>query len=170
MELLIPIGLIVLGLALIVAEVYLVPGLNVIGIIGFLLLVFAIGYVFSEHGFTGGVVTLVGTVAAAGGMFYLMWTSGAWDRFVLAANLQADERVTARESEHRARYLGKQGVAVTPLRPTGVADIDGERIEVVTEGEFIASGSLLRVVAMDRRRYFVRLADAIPQDALPQPD
>lgn len=165
LELLIPIGLIVAGLALIVAEVYLVPGLNVVGIIGFLLIVFALGYIFSEHGFGGGMAALVATGAAGGGMFYLMWRSGAWDRFVLAANLQVDERQTARESEHRARYLGKRGVAVTPLRPTGVAEIDGERIEVVTEGEFIAAGSALRVVAMDRRRYFVRLADAIPEDA-----
>ena len=94
-----------------------------------------------------------------------MWTSGAWDRFVLAANLQTDERQAVRESEHRARYLGKQGLAMTPLRPTGVAEIDGERIEVVTEGEFIAAGSLLRVVAMDRRRYFVRLADVVPEKA-----
>ena len=163
MELLIPIGLIVAGLALIVAEVYLVPGLNVVGIIGFLLILFAVGFVFSEHGFAGGMTTLVATAAVGGGLFYAMWTSGAWDRFVLAANLQTDERQTARESEHRARYLGKEGVATTPLRPTGVAEIDGERIEVVTEGEFIAAGSLLRVVAMDRRRYFVRLADAVPE-------
>ena len=44
-----------------------------------------------------------------------------------------------------------------------VVEIDGERIEVVTEGEYIAAGSNVRVVAMDRRRYFARL------DALPEP-
>lgn len=164
-ELLIPILVILLGLGLIVAEVYLIPGFNVVGIIGFLLIVFGIGYIFTEVGLLGGSVALVATVGLTGGLFYGMWTSGAWDRFVLATNLKADETRLARESEHRARYLGREGVAVTPLRPAGVAEIDGERIEVRTEGDFIAAGSHVRVVAMDRRQYFVRLEGALPEQA-----
>lgn len=163
MELLVPIALILVGLLLIAVEVYLVPGFNVVGILGFLVVLFSIGHVFIETGWAGGMVTLIGTAALGGGLFYWMWQSGAWDRFVLATNLRSDETLAVRESEHRARYLGKTGVAMTPLRPTGVAEIEGERIEVVTEGEFIASGSRVRVVAMDRRRFFVRLADAIPE-------
>ncbi|MEX2401390.1 MAG: NfeD family protein [Rhodothermales bacterium] len=160
MEFLIPIALILVGLALIAVEVYLVPGFNVVGVFGFVVILFAIGYAFSEAGLVGGIYSLLGTVVVGGGLFYWMWTSGAWDRFVLATNLRADESDTERESEHRAKYLGKTGTAMTPLRPTGVAEIDGERIEVVTEGEFIAAGSKVRVVAMDRRRFFVRLAVA----------
>ena len=165
MELFLPIGLILVGLALIAVEVYLVPGFNVVGVFGFVVILFAIGYAFSETGFIGGIYTIIGTVVVGGGLFYLMWTSGAWDRFVLATNLRSDEDSVVRESEHRAKYLGKSGVAMTPLRPTGVAEIDGERIEVVTEGEFIASGSKVRVVAMDRRRFFVRLTDAVAESA-----
>jgi membrane-bound ClpP family serine protease len=158
-EFLVPAAIIFIGLALIAAEVYLIPGLNLAGIFGFLAVLFGIGYMFAERGFTGGVVALVLTMTIGGGMFYVMWQSGAWDRFVLATNLKEDPEMSSRESENRAKYLGRIGKAVTPLRPTGVAEIDGERIEVVTEGEFIASGSDIRIVAMDRRRYFVRLAD-----------
>ncbi len=165
MELLIPIALILTGLALIAVEVYLVPGFNVVGVFGFVVILFAIGYSFSEAGWTGGMYATIGTAVVGGGLFYLMWTSGAWDRFILATSIRASEDSVARESEHRAKYLGKSGVAMTPLRPTGVAEIDGERIEVVTEGEFIASGSRVRVVAMDRRRFFVRLADAVAESA-----
>lgn len=164
MEILVPIALIVVGLVLIVVEVYLVPGFNVVGILGFLVLVFAIGFAYTETGMAGGTVALVGTVAAGGGVFYVLWRSGAWDRFVLSTNLKRDDESVVRESEQRARYLGRTGVAITPLRPTGVAEIDGERIEVVTEGEFIAAGSGVRVVAMDRRRYFVRLSE-LPEQA-----
>lgn len=163
MELLIPILLIVVGFALILVEVYLVPGFNVIGILGFLLIVFAIGYVYTETGVLGGSLALLGSTAAGIGLFYGLWRSGAWNRFILATSLRHDDELVAREHEHRARYLGKTGVAITPLRPTGVIEIGGERIEVVTEGEFIAAGSNVRVVAMDRRRYFARL------DALPEP-
>ncbi|MEM1128080.1 MAG: NfeD family protein [Bacteroidota bacterium] len=167
MELLLPIVLIVLGLGLILAEVYLVPGFNVVGILGVLVIVFGIGFVFSEVGMIGGVIALLSTLAAGGGMFYTLWKNGAWDRFVLAANLRGDEARIARESEHRSRYLGKPGVAVTPLRPTGVVEIDGERIEVQTEGDFVAAGSRVRVVAINRRQYFVRLENLLADGAAP---
>jgi membrane-bound serine protease (ClpP class) len=72
----------------------------------------------------------------------------------------------ARESEQRARYLGKTGVALSPLRPTGIVEIDGERVEVATEGDFIAAGSRIKVVAMDRRRYFVRLDESQESEAV----
>ncbi len=163
MELLIPILLILLGFGLIVIEVYLIPGFNVVGVLGFLLVVFAVGYVFTEKGPLGGGLALVGSLAASVGLFYWLWKSGAWNKFILATSLRHDDELVAREHEHRARYLGKTGIALTPLRPTGVIEVGGERIEVVTEGEFIAAGSKVRVVAMDRRRYFARL------DALPEP-
>src|SRR5690606_22059127 len=109
----------------------------------------------------GGIMLLAGTLVVGGGMFYYLWTSGAWDRFVLATSLRRDDAAEQREAEDRSRFLGKVGRAMTPLRPTGVVEIDGERLEVVTEGEFIAAGSAVKIVAMDRRRYFVRLAGAV---------
>ncbi len=159
MDFFLPIALILVGLGLIAVEVYLVPGFNVVGIFGFIVILFAIGYTFTESGLLGGIYVIVGTAIAGGGLFYWMWTSGAWDRFILGTTITGERPGEDRESERRAKYLGKTGVAVTPLRPTGVARIDGERIEVATEGDFIAAGSNVRVVAMDRRRFFVRLAN-----------
>lgn len=159
MEFFLPIALVLVGLGLIAVEVYLVPGFNVVGIFGFIVILFAIGYAFTESGLLGGIYVIVGTAIAGGGLFYWMWTSGAWDRFILGTTITGERPGEDRETERRAKYLGKTGVAVTPLRPTGVARIDGERIEVATEGDFIAAGSNVRVVAMDRRRFFVRLAD-----------
>jgi membrane-bound serine protease (ClpP class) len=161
LELLIPIALILLGLGLVVVEVYLIPGMNVVGIVGVLMVVFALGYIFAEAGMTGGIVATLATIGAGGGIFYWMWRNGAWNRFILSTNLGPDRKTVVREAEQRARYLGRVGIAVTPLRPTGIVEIEGERIEVATEGEFISARSLVRVVAMDRRRYFVRLAEAL---------
>ncbi len=163
MEFLIPIALVAAGIGLILVEVYLVPGFNVVGIIGTLLIFFAVGHTFVEHGMIGGTVALAGSAVTIGGMFYWLWQSGAWDRFILATSLRRDDQLIARESEDRSRVLGQKGVAVTPLRPSGIVEIDGRRIEVRTEGEFIAAGSEVRVVAMDRRQYFVRMANALPE-------
>ena len=160
MELVVPILFITVGFLLIVVEVYLIPGFNVIGILGFLLIMFAVGYMYSETGLIGGSIALVASSGGGVLLFYLLWRSGAWDRFILATTLKMDDEAVIREADHRKRHLGKSGVAITSLRPTGVVEIEGERIEVATEGEFIAAGSTVRIVAMDRRRYFARLESA----------
>jgi membrane-bound serine protease (ClpP class) len=159
-ELLVPILLIVVGLGLIALEVYVVPGLGVVGFTGGGSIIAGVIYAFVVIGAAGGVTAALGALVVGGGMFYLMWESGAWDRFVLAADLRRDVDADAREHDARSRYLGRGAVAVTPLRPGGIVEVDGERVEVQTEGEFIAAGSEVRIVAMDRRRFFVRMADA----------
>ena len=159
---LLPIALIIVGVLLIIAEVYLIPGMNVVGILGALMMLTAVGMSYMNAGLIGGVMAMAGASVLTGGALWFLWKSGAWERFVLRSSLKTDECLLAREGEQRARYLGKPGIAVTPLRPTGVAEIDRERIEVVTEGDFISAGSRIKVVAMDRRKYFVRIATDAP--------
>ena len=159
MELLIPIALILVGLALVVVEVALVPGTNVIGVLGVLGAAAGVVLAFVEFGAAGGLGTLAATVLASGGLGYVLWESGAWDRFVLSDSLLRDVSADASEHESRARLLGRSGLAVTPLRPAGLVEVDGERIEVETEGAFVASGSRVRVVALDRRRVIVRIEE-----------
>jgi membrane-bound serine protease (ClpP class) len=156
MELLILIGLIVVGLALIALEVTVVPGFNVVGVLGVLGAGFGVVYAFMTFGPGGGLVALLATVSSAVALFYLLWQSGAWDRFVLSDSLRRDADADAADHETRSVLLGRTGRAVTPLRPGGVVEVDGARVEVETEGAFVASGSEVRVVAMDRRRFIVR--------------
>jgi membrane-bound serine protease (ClpP class) len=158
MELLVPIALVLAGLGLIVVEVYLVPGVNVVGIVGALTLLFGVGYAFSEAGMTGGLLTAAGAAAASGGAFYAMWKTGAWNAFILGTSLQTDRVLAEQTLATRTALVGRRGTTVSPLRPTGFADIDGERVEVVTEGHFVAAGVPVEIVAVDRRRVFVREA------------
>lgn len=156
MDLLLAIALILIGLALIVVEVYWIPGMNIAGIAGVVLVLFGVGYAFTASGWLAGLAVLASTLAVGSVLFAVLWRSGTWKQFVLATSLKGSG--AERPGENRARYLGREGIAVTPLRPVGIVEIDGERIEVATEGEYIAAGSRVRVVAIDRRRYFVRLA------------
>jgi len=52
--------------------------------------------------------------------------------------------------------LGRSGIASSYLRPAGVATIDGRRIDVLTEGEFVTAGSAIRVTRVEGARIFVR--------------
>ncbi len=159
MELLVPVALILVGLALVVVEVTVVPGLNVVGVAGVLGAAVGIVIAFVEFGVAGGLGALAATVITACGVGYVLYETGAWDRFILSDSLRRDADADAVESESRARLLGQTGVAITPLRPGGVVELDGVRVEVETEGSFVAAGSRVRVVALDRRRVLVR-ADA----------
>ena len=53
------------------------------------------------------------------------------------------------------QYVGRTGAAHTPLRPAGIADLNGVRLNVVTEGDFIERGTPVRVVRVSGNRVVV---------------
>jgi membrane-bound ClpP family serine protease len=58
----------------------------------------------------------------------------------------------------REELVGKSGVALSELRPAGMAEIDGERVDVITEGDWMAAGTLIVVVKAEAMRLVVRRA------------
>lgn len=62
----------------------------------------------------------------------------------------------------RSDLLGKSGVAVSELRPAGVAEIAGERLDVTTEGDYVRAGSRIVVVRAEGMRLVVRVERALP--------
>ena len=76
-------------------------------------------------------------------------------RLVLATGVTTDRGyVSAPES--RKAWLGRTGVTLSPLRPSGTADIDGERVDVVSDGGFIEAGTPIEVTQIDAYRIVVR--------------
>ncbi|MEJ2290909.1 MAG: NfeD family protein, partial [Deinococcales bacterium] len=67
-------------------------------------------------------------------------------------------------SADRAYLTGRQGTALSDLRPAGVARFDGERVDVVSEGDFIAAGSTLTVLHVEGMRVTVRAVEPEPAD------
>jgi membrane-bound serine protease (ClpP class) len=55
-----------------------------------------------------------------------------------------------------AALAGQSGQSLSPLRPAGVALIDGQRVDVVTNGGFIESETEVEVVAVEGSRVVVR--------------
>lgn len=51
--------------------------------------------------------------------------------------------------------LDKEGTASSELRPAGVAEIEGQRVDVVTQGEMIAEGDRVRVAEVEGNRVVV---------------
>ena len=58
--------------------------------------------------------------------------------------------------EDDAHWLGKTGHASSPLRPAGIAEIDGQRVDVVSDGEHVDAGQFVKVIRVDGNRVVVR--------------
>jgi len=55
-----------------------------------------------------------------------------------------------------ARYVGSTGTVITPLRPSGTVEVDGERLDVVTEGGFIPRDAKVEVINVEGSRIIVK--------------
>ena len=53
-------------------------------------------------------------------------------------------------------YLDRIGIALTLLRPAGTIDIDGVHLDVVSEGKYIAAGTMVKVVRVNGQSIIVR--------------
>ena len=59
--------------------------------------------------------------------------------------------------------VGKCGRTTSVLRPSGIGDFDGVRLNVVTEGEYLENGTAIRIVRVDGGRIVVK---QIPQESI----
>ena len=75
-------------------------------------------------------------------------------RLLLQAPQPADEPNNTEPSE-KERFTGQTGVALSDLRPTGIARIDGERVDVVAGGRYIVKGTDLVVSTVQGNRIVV---------------
>jgi len=100
-------------------------------------------------------VSLLLAIAASLGLLRLLPRLPFGRRLVLETELTAREGFASAPETDRA-WLGKRGIAASTLRPAGIADIEGERVDVVSDGEFIGAGDPITVVRVDGNRIVVQ--------------
>lgn len=157
-------ALFVLGLVLALVEV-LIPSLGLFTVMCCGCIVGSVALAFGE-GNTAGILFIVASFIGVPFTvllgFKLLRTSRFGNRILLAAS---DSRKTVDSIyEDNTRLIGRQGVAVTPLRPSGTVDIDGKRIPVVTEGDRVAKGRTVEVLDVEGNRIVVRPTGPAPDE------
>ncbi len=145
------ITLLVLGAVLIYLETML-PGL-IAGILGFVCLVAAVVLSYRNFGHQTGSVILAGVLGG------LMLGTFCWLKFFPGSRMAG--KFISRGSVGdlgvaRPELLHATGTALTQLRPSGTASIDGQRVDVVTEGGLIDAGAAVKVVTVEGARIVVR--------------
>ena len=66
------------------------------------------------------------------------------------------ETSTSVDTRLDAQLVGHEGSTLTPLRPAGMALIDGKKVDVVSRGAFIDKDARIRVVELSGNRVVVR--------------
>jgi membrane-bound serine protease (ClpP class) len=153
------ITLFVVGAILLLLETVL-PGM-IAGFIGLLCIVAGVIESFILFG------PETGSYILAGVFVTLMIGTFLWLKFLpdsRAGRVFASNQTVGDIGTERPELVGKAGTALTPLRPSGTAVINGQRIDVVTEGAMIDRNTPVKVVAVEGMRVVVRaLSDNPPQ-------
>ncbi len=147
------IALTVAGFLLLFFEIF-VPG-GILGVMGCMLVAIAIGGAFVSHGALLGGWLLIGSIAAGFAGFYLWVKLFPRSRIGQKAILQEDAAEWHGFDDGKVALVGLEGQAHTPLRPAGIAIIEGKRVDVVTRGEMVPPETRVRVIKVEGNRVVV---------------
>jgi len=149
------ISLFIGGLIAIILEIF-IPG-GIVGMIGGAAVIASIVLGFSKSQALGGVLLVTGVVLVPTCVIAAMNIAPKLPfskKLFLQETLDADKGYVSTEKGLEL-LLGKEGVVVTDLRPSGMADIEGQRTDVVANGEVIDKGVRVKVVEVEGNRVVV---------------
>jgi membrane-bound serine protease (ClpP class) len=152
--------LIAMGFAILLAELIFPSGL--LSVLAVACIAIGVAFAFN-HSTSAGVITLIVVVVALPvvGCVLLHW----WPRSPLGKRLfltTPEEDATLASTpvnQELGQLIGRYGRAVSDLRPSGVANFDGRRVDVITEGLMVDAGQWVRCVDVQAGRVVVRPAD-----------
>lgn len=156
------------GVVLLLTEIFFIPGFGVFGIVGIVLMVASLflGLIGDFDIIDGNIISFAITQLAV--VFVLTFVAililvKFLPKTTMFSKLILKEEVSEKSgytSEHTSKSLmGMEGIALTDLRPSGAALINGNRIDVVTEGDFINHDSKIIVKAVEGSKVVVSIKD-----------
>lgn len=148
-----PVLLQVIGIAVVVAEIF-IPSFGLLAIIALSVFFYSLYLVFTTISTTAGMVftgfdLVLVPVLIVFGMKVL-----ANSPLALKRELSKKDGVVS-QSQGLEAYMNMKGKSVTDLRPAGMAEINSQRVDVVTDGEYIDAGTPIIVTGVAGNRIIV---------------
>ena len=148
-----PVLLQAIGIAVVIAEIF-IPSFGLLAIIAASVLFYSLYLAFTTISSTAGMVftgfdLVLVPVLIVFGMKIL-----ARSPLALKRELSKKDGVVSQRQELEA-YLNMKGKSVTDLRPAGMAEINAQRVDVVTDGEYIDAGTPIIVTGVAGNRIIV---------------
>lgn len=163
-----PVLVLFAGLVLLCVELFVLPGFGVAGILGLLALIAGVAWTLLGPAPGVGDLALASAavISAATLLGVGMWAvlSSRRGGYTALFGGSLDRERGYLSAPPRPELEGMDGVALTDLRPSGTAEVAGERLDVVADGSWVSAGTRVRVVSSEGYRHVVR---ALP---LPPPE
>ncbi len=157
--------LFIVGVVALILEIFVIPGFGVFGIIGIVSIIASLflGLMPSTDFLTPEAVqlaiweltgALVATIIFSYFLLKILPKSKMFNKLILKDHIAAASGYTVKENVRK--LLGKEGRAISDLRPAGIGEFDGNRIDVVTEGDYIENGEKIIVIAEEGSKVVVK--------------
>lgn len=154
--------ILLVGLALLLVEIFILPGFGAVGILGIMLMVGGTVVLMLPH-FDAIQFAPEWNLAALAIVDQLVWFCGAliigcvvvflMARRALKRFVLVDQQV--KEISHLP-LIGSLGESFTELKPSGKVEIEGQIYEATTEGRYLEKGKAIRVIRQEGNRLWVR--------------
>lgn len=148
--------LVLVGMILIVVEM-IIPGFGAAGISGGIAVI--AGLIIGSDSITGAMFSLliiVVLLAVIAAIIFRSALKGRLSRSPVVLNTAIEAESTSLSGAEMKKLIGRRGRTVTALRPSGIAVIEGKRMDVCSEAEFIDSGAEIVVESTDGMKVLVK--------------
>lgn len=148
--------LLVFGTALFAIEMF-IPGFGFFGCAGIISYIIAI--IVTAKDFVqvlSMIVLLLAILAIMTTICLILISKGKIPAKLILKDSIDEVSIGSKNNSDMNMYLGMTGIAVSTLRPSGICEFDGVRLDVITEGEFIAGGTNVVVSKIDEGHIVVR--------------
>jgi len=164
--------LFVIGLSLILLEIFVIPGFGLAGITGFFLVLFSLylssqSFVIPRFPWQVSMTKDWATSLGISILVFLLFAftlakflpkSSIGKKVFLQTRLTEKEGFIA-QSKNYTNLLNKTGKSVSMLRPTGKAVFDDVSVDVISDCGFIADNTKIQVIRVDGKKVFVQIIE-----------
>lgn len=143
----------VLGLIFVIIEMF-IPGFGIMGGLGAVLLLASI-FLTANSVIEGVIIFTIILAILIVAMIFVI-NRAKKGKLLKGVILNEEENEEDMSNDDLEFFIGKKGVALTQLRPAGCIDLDGVKLDVVTNGDFIDKGKEVEIIKVDGIRIIVK--------------
>jgi len=141
--------LIVLGLILILLELFVTPGF-ITGLLGASAWLYALYKIYTQYGNTSGHLALGGLIMLLLACIFIAVKSGVWDKVSL------HQQIEGKVNEMPDVKVGDTGYTLSAFRPYGSAVINEQKLEASSMGELIETGAFIEIIKIENNKITVK--------------
>ena len=153
-----------IGVVLLLLEIFVIPGFGIPGIVGIVLVIGSLflGLISDFPIVTwdlveNAIIQLATVFVITGVMIFalskILPHSAFFNRLILVDEIKEQSGYSSKET--LKHLIGIEGKALTDLRPAGTAILNNERIDVVTEGDYVSHDSEIKVIKVEGSKVVV---------------